>query len=47
MEKRAGWTTYCTNDTQLSDAQKFVKRVLNFMASQGSQVFNTMELLGT
>ena len=28
---------------KLSDAQK---HVLNFMASQGSQIFNTMELLG-
>ena len=31
---------------KFSDAQKFVKDVLNFMASQGSQIFNTMELLG-
>ena len=31
---------------KLSDAQKYVKDVLNFMASQGSQIFNTMELLG-
>ena len=39
------------NDVQskvvkLSDVQKYVKDVLNFMASQGSQTFNTMELLG-
>ena len=31
---------------KLSDAQKSVKDVLNFMASQGSQIFNSMELLG-
>jgi hypothetical protein len=31
---------------KLSGAQKSVKDVLNFMASQGSQIFNTMELLG-
>ena len=31
---------------KLSDAQKFVKDVLNLMASQGSQIFNTMKLLG-
>ena len=31
---------------KLSDAQKYVKDVLNFMASQGSQIFNTMKLLG-
>ena len=31
---------------KLSDAQKFVKDVLNFMVGQGSQIFNTMELLG-
>ena len=31
---------------KLSDAQKSIKDVLNFMASQGSQIFNTMELLG-
>ena len=30
---------------KLSDAQKYVKNVLNFMSSQGSQTFNTMELL--
>ena len=30
---------------KLSDTQKYVKDVLNFMASQGSQIFNTMELL--
>jgi hypothetical protein len=29
-----------------SDAQKYAKDVLNFMASQGSQIFNTQELLG-
>jgi hypothetical protein len=28
-----------------SDAQKFVKDVLNFMASQGSEIFNTMEFV--
>ena len=28
------------------DAQKYAKDVLNFMASQGSQIFNTHELLG-
>ena len=26
---------------KLSDAQKYAKDVLNFMASQGSQIFNT------
>ncbi len=31
---------------KLSDAQKYTKDVLNFMASQGSQIFNTQELLG-
>ena len=31
----------------LSVAQKYVKDILNFMASQGSQFSNTMELLGT
>ena len=31
---------------KLSDAQKFVKDVLNFMPKQGSQIVNTMELLG-
>ena len=31
---------------KLSDAQKYVKDVLNFMGSQGSQFFNIMELLG-
>ena len=31
---------------KLSDAQKYAKDVLNFMASQGSQIFNTLELLG-
>jgi hypothetical protein len=31
---------------KLSDAQKYAKDVLNFMASQGSQIFNTQELLG-
>jgi hypothetical protein len=31
---------------KLSDAQKYAKDVLNFMASQGSQIFNTHELLG-
>ena len=31
---------------KLSDTQKYVKDVLNFMASQGSQIFNTMDLLG-
>jgi hypothetical protein len=31
---------------KLSDAQKHTKDVLNFMASQGSQIFNTQELLG-
>lgn len=30
---------------KLSDAQKYTKDVLNFMASQGSQIFNTTELL--
>ena len=29
-----------------SDAQKFVYDVFNFMASQGSQILNTMELIG-
>ena len=28
------------------DAQKLVKDVLNVMASQGSQILNTMEMLG-
>ena len=41
-----------SNDVQskvvkLSDAQKYVKNVLNFMASQGSQIFNSMDVLGT
>ena len=31
---------------QLSDVQKYVKDILNFMASQDSQIFNSMELLG-
>jgi hypothetical protein len=31
---------------KLSDAQKYAKDVLNFMASQGSQIFNTQEVLG-
>jgi glutamine synthetase adenylyltransferase len=31
---------------KVSDAQKYAKDVLNFMASQGSQIFNTQELLG-
>ena len=31
---------------KLSDAQKYVKNVVNFKSSQGSQIFNTMELLG-
>jgi hypothetical protein len=31
---------------KLSDAQKIAKDVLIFMASQGSQIFNTMEFLG-
>jgi hypothetical protein len=31
---------------KLSDAQKYAKDVLNFMASQGSQIFNAQELLG-
>jgi hypothetical protein len=31
---------------KLSDAQKYAKDVLNFMASQGSHIFNTQELLG-
>jgi hypothetical protein len=33
---------------KLSDgiAQKYAKDVLNFMARQGSQIFNTQELLG-
>jgi hypothetical protein len=31
---------------KLSDAQKYAKDVLNFMASQGSHIFNTHELLG-
>ena len=31
---------------KLSDAQKSIKDVLNFMASQGSHIFNNMELLG-
>ena len=40
-----------SNDVQakvvkLSDAQKHVKNVLNFMTSQGSQIFNSMEQLG-
>ena len=30
---------------KLSDAQKYAKDVLNFMASQGSQIFSTHELL--
>ena len=32
------------DDTKLSNAQKYVKDVLNFMASQGFQIFNIMEL---
>ncbi len=31
---------------KLSDAQKYAEDVLNFMASQGSNIFNTLELLG-
>jgi hypothetical protein len=31
---------------KLSDAQKYARDVLNFMASQGSHIFNTQELLG-
>ena len=31
---------------KLSDAQKYAEDVLNFMASQGSQIFNTLKLLG-
>jgi hypothetical protein len=31
---------------KLSNAQKYAKDVLNFMASQGSQIFNTKEMLG-
>jgi hypothetical protein len=31
---------------KLSNAQKYAKDVLNFMASQGSQIFNTQVLLG-
>jgi len=31
---------------KLSDAQNYAKDVLNFMASQVSQIFNTQELLG-
>ena len=31
---------------KLSGAQKYAKDVLNFMASQGSKIFNTLELLG-
>ena len=30
---------------KLSDAQKIVKDVLNFLAGQGSRTFNTVELL--
>ena len=30
---------------KLSDAQNFVKDVLNFMASKGSQFFSTMEVV--
>src|ERR1700736_2563972 len=30
---------------KLSDAQKYTKDILNFMASQGSQIFSTHELL--
>lgn len=31
---------------KLSEAQKYAKDLLNLMASQGSQIFNTQELLG-
>lgn len=31
---------------KLSEAQKYAKDLLNFLASQGSQIFNTQELLG-
>ena len=31
---------------KLSDAQKYAEDVLNFMTSQGSNIFNTLELLG-
>ena len=30
---------------KLSDGHKYTKDVLNFMASQGSQIFSTRELL--
>ena len=30
---------------KLSDAQKIVKDVLSFMASQGSQILNTLEIV--
>ena len=31
---------------KVSDAEKYVEDVLNIMASQGSKIFNTLELLG-
>jgi hypothetical protein len=35
--KKAKWTTKSMDD---------IKDVLNLMATQGSQIFNTMEMLG-
>ena len=39
--KKTGWTTHSMDDDGIS-----VEDALKLMASQGSQIFNTIELLG-
>ena len=44
-EKKIRWTTNSMDDTKLFDAQKYDKDFMFFLASQGSQISNIMELL--